>query len=79
MRVGSEIKIIDVESGTLAGQFAGLPEGAEFTDENAVYRWQIRYGPGYDITLRLTYIPEPTTLALLGLGTPVLAGRRKRR
>ena len=82
MHVGAEITIVDiVAGGNVSGEFDGLPDGTEFTDENGVYRWQISYGgsPDHDITLRLTYIPEPASILLLGLGSLLVARRRRRR
>ena len=82
MHVGAEITIVDaLAGGNVSGEFDGLPDGTEFTDENGVYRWQISYGgsPDHDITLRLTYIPEPASIVLLGLGSLLVARRRRRR
>ena len=56
-----------------------LPEGASFIDGNGAYFWQISYQyEGNDVAIHLTGIPEPTTMALLGLGAVALLRRRRR-
>jgi len=63
----------------LTGLTEALPEGASFIDGNGAYFWQISYQyEGNDVAIHLTGIPEPATMALLGLGALALLRRRRR-
>ena len=66
LTAGETFEIIDI-AGVLTGTFAGLPEGA-LVDTEGLLDLQITYacGDGNDIVLTAV-IPEPATLALLGL------------
>ncbi|MCX7818394.1 MAG: autotransporter-associated beta strand repeat-containing protein [Kiritimatiellae bacterium] len=59
--------------------FAGLPDGA--TVVGGVNTFQINYGTltGYEDDVTLTVIPEPATLALVGLSAAVFVLRRRLR
>jgi len=70
---GDSIMLINNLGGTVIGNF--LP-GATIVDANGVYRWNVLYEDG-SVFIENSYIPEPTTLAILGLG--LLAARRRRK
>ncbi|MBX2851485.1 MAG: PEP-CTERM sorting domain-containing protein [Phycisphaeraceae bacterium] len=73
--LGDTFEILDI-AGTLTGQFAGLDEGALLPAVDGA-QFQISYlgGDGNDVVL--TAVPEPGTLALLGLGGFTLLLRRR--
>ena len=59
-----------------------LANRSVFFDGNEIYTWRIDYFGGAgnnDVVLELMTIPEPTTLALLGLGALGLIRRRRRK
>jgi len=63
----------------LTGLTEPLPEGTNFLDANGAYFWEISYRyEGNDVAIHLTGIPEPATMALLGLGALALLRRRRR-
>lgn len=60
----------------ITGMFAGRTEGSTFSEDG--YEFTISYlgGDGNDVAL--TLVPEPTSLALLGIGAMGLLARRRR-
>jgi autotransporter-associated beta strand protein len=78
LSVGTVFPIISGWGSIDSSTFAGLPDGTTFTaDAN---QFQIHYGtlPGYADDVTLTVVPEPGTLATMGLALAVGAVLRRR-
>ena len=68
----SSLTLVDyANAGVLSGTFASI--NVIGTDD-----WSIDYTTDTNITLNVTFVPEPSSTALLGLGGLALALRRKR-
>ena len=72
---GGNLLLFDIAGG-ITGQFTGLPEGAVVPGSNGRTITYNYLGAG-DIALIATAIPEPSSLALLMLGSLGLMGRRR--
>lgn len=77
--MGQSFRVIDnLGAGPLAGTFLGLGQGALVTANGVPFQVSYFGGTGNDLTL--TAVPEPSSLALAGLGFAALCrGVRKRR
>ena len=85
---GSYVILDDTGTGALTGSFAGLTSTngvASYDDGKLAYTLQYNYnaegsgvGTGNDILLNVTSVPEPSSLALIGLGGLVTLKRRRR-
>lgn len=74
--INDAFTIIQNDGGdAISGIFAGLNEGAIFTQ--AGQQFQISYLGGTGNDVLLTVVPEPHGAVLLGFGLSILAGRRR--
>ncbi|HEY8966577.1 MAG TPA: PEP-CTERM sorting domain-containing protein, partial [Candidatus Methylacidiphilales bacterium] len=66
-------------TGTLTGTFNGYADGSSITVGSNTYT--INYGTAVanEITLTFAAVPEPSTWALLGIGSALLAARFRKR
>lgn len=71
--VAANFTTFTVVSGSHSGSFNGLNEGDSFTVESREF--QISYNSGNNVTL--TLVPEPTSIALLGIGIASLLRTRR--
>ena len=71
--------IANDESDVVVGWFAGLEEGSYLHVAGSDYPFRISYAGGDGNDVVLTVVPEPATMAMLGIGVLGLLARRRRK